>query len=73
MNKRKHLEAHADAVRDIELTEAAINILERVATTEAQRVILILKHGQGKVLARIDRAAEKLDAPYPKVTEPCSI
>lgn len=60
--KRKHLRDYSDAHRDIELTEAAIGILEKV--TGAQRVIATLKKSQHKHLYRLDAAAEKLGAPY---------
>lgn len=60
--KRKHLNDYSAAHRDIELTEAAIEILEKV--TGAQRVIATLKKSQHKHLAKLDAAAEKLGAPY---------
>lgn len=59
---RKHLAEHARASKDIELTEAAINILERVKGCEG--VITTLKKKQQIQLRRIDAAAAKLGAPY---------
>lgn len=60
--KRKHLNDYSAAHRDIELTEAAINLLEKV--TGAQRMVAMLKKSQHKHLAKLDAAAEKLGAPY---------
>ena len=60
--KRKHLNDYSTSHRDIELTEAAINLLEKV--TGAQRVIATLKKSQHRHLSRLDAAAEKLGAPY---------
>ncbi len=60
--KRKHLNDYSAACRDIELTEAAIGILERV--TGANGVVATLKKKQQVQLRRIDAAAEKLGAPY---------
>ena len=60
--KRKHLDDHARASKDIELTEAAILILERVSGCNG--VIEILKKKQQGQLRKIDAAAEKLGAPY---------
>ena len=59
---RKHLSAYSAAHRDIELTEAAINLLEKVSN--AQTVISALKKKQHAHLRRLDAAAEKLGAPY---------
>lgn len=61
---RKHLRDYTAAHRDIELTGAAIEILEKVSGT--QRVIATLQKMQGKHLVRLDAAAGKLGAPYPK-------
>lgn len=60
--KRKHLNDYSVAHRDLELTEAAISLLENVTGT--QRVIAALKKSQRKHLDRLDAAAEKLGAPY---------
>jgi predicted ArsR family transcriptional regulator len=60
--RRKHLNSYTAAYRDIELTEAAIELLEKVTGT--QRVIATLKKSQRRHLARLDAAAEKLGAPY---------
>lgn len=60
--KRKHLLEYTDACRDIELTEAAIQLLERVSNTAS--VVSTLKRRQHTHLRRIDAAAAKLGAPY---------
>ena len=57
--QREHLDQHTRAVRDIELTEAAINILESVSGAEAQRCIKRLKTEQQRQLRRIDAAASQ--------------
>jgi hypothetical protein len=54
-----------DAARTMELAEAAINILERLSTSEASAAIRALKRGQQKQLRLLDAAAAKLGAPYP--------
>jgi hypothetical protein len=59
---RKYLADHARASKDIELTEAAISILERVSGCNG--VIETLKKKQQAQLRKIDAAAEKLGAPY---------
>jgi len=60
--KRKHLNDHSRASKEIELTEMAILILERV--TGCYGVIATLKKKQHAQLRRIDAASEKLGAPY---------
>jgi hypothetical protein len=60
--RRKHLNDYSRAHRDIELTEAAINLLERVSN--AQTAVRALKKKQHAHLRRLDAAAEKLGAPY---------
>lgn len=60
--KRKHLNDYSHAHRDIELTEAAILLLEKVSN--AQTVVKALKKKQIMHLRRIDAAAAKLGAPY---------
>ena len=60
--RRKYLNDYSSAHRDIELTEAAIGILERV--TGAQRVIAMLKKSQQRHLSKLDAASVKLGAPY---------
>jgi hypothetical protein len=63
--RRKILNDFAAATRDIELTEAAINILERVHDSRAVRSsINALKREQQAHLRRLDAAAAKLGAPY---------
>lgn len=60
--QRKHLNDYKAANRDLELTEAAIKILERVST--AGSVVATLKRKQQIHLRRLDAAAAKLGAPY---------
>lgn len=60
--KRKHLDNYSHARRDIELTKAAIHLLEQVSN--AQTVVKTLKRKQHAHLRRLDAAAEKLGAPY---------
>lgn len=59
---RKHLKDYGHAMQQIELTETAINILERVRG--AQPVIAKLKKLQQSQLNDIDSAAEMLGIPY---------
>jgi len=63
---RKHLEDYTDAARDIELAEVAIDVLEKMSGATAQRLIKTLKYLQQRALTRLDAAAAKLGAPYPK-------
>lgn len=60
--QRKHLREYSAAYRDIELTEAAIQILEHVSN--AASVVATLKRRQHTHLRRLDAAAIKLGAPY---------
>ena len=62
--KRKHLEAYTWAARNIELTGAAIVILEGVDGNEARTAIRVLMRSQQRHLKRLDAAAAKLGAPY---------
>lgn len=64
--QRKYLNQYTAAARNIELTAVAIEVLEQVGTNEAQRAIKILKSSQGAELKKLDAAAGKLGAPYPK-------
>lgn len=59
---RQHLDEHQRAQRDIELTEVAINILERTSNSSA--VIRTLRKKQYSYLKKLDAAAAKLGAPY---------
>ena len=61
---RDYLRDHSKAIRDIELTEAAILILDSV--TAMQSVVGTLKRKQQVQLRRIDRAAALLGAPNKK-------
>lgn len=67
--KRKYLNQYAESLKDIELSQAAIDILERV--TGSQGVIRVLKKRQQKHLVNLDLAAEKLGAPYGGITGRC--
>lgn len=63
--QRDHLLEHTQAVRDLELTEAAITILERVSGAYARRCIKSLQASQQRALDRLDSSAAKLGAPHP--------
>jgi len=65
--QRKHLDDYSSAHTDLDLTDAAINLLERVNGTA--RIVSLLKKSQQKHLAKLDAAAEKLGAPYPAPAE----
>ena len=60
--RRKFLQDYSAAHRDIELSEAAIKLLEGVS--DAGKVIATLKRKQQSHLRRLDSAASKLGAPY---------
>ena len=60
--QREYLREYSEAHRDIELTEAAIGILESVSNCWS--VVKILKRRQQTHLRRLDSAAAKLGAPY---------
>jgi hypothetical protein len=63
--RRKHLNDYSAANRDIELTEQAIYMIERVSESrQASAAISLLKREQQRNLRRLDKAAEKLGAPY---------
>ena len=59
--RSKYLNDYSKAHRDIQLTDAAIEILEKV--TDSHRIIAALKKSQHKHLSRLDAAAEKLRVP----------
>jgi hypothetical protein len=59
---RKYLRDYSAAHRDLQLTDAAIEILERV--NNAQSIIAALKRKQQVHLRRMDSAAEKIGAPW---------
>jgi hypothetical protein len=64
--QRKHLDDYSRALRDIEHTGIAITIIERVSLSRsASAAIGFLKREQRRNIRRLDRAAEKLGAPYP--------
>jgi flagellin-specific chaperone FliS len=63
--RRKILLIYAAAVRDLELAEAAIRIIEGMNLhSRTSRCIDLLKKQQQISLKRLDAAAEKLGAPY---------
>lgn len=61
---RQLLNEYGKAKRDIELTEAAAGILESVTGMSA--TVRALRRRQHSQLARIDKYAELLGAPYPR-------
>lgn len=63
--QRKHLEDYTDAAREIELSGAAVSVLEGMRSAEAQRAIKLMHTVQQRRLKHLDAAAEKLGAPYP--------
>ncbi len=65
---RRHLNDFQDAARQIELAQVAIDVMEKMNTRAATAAIRILKRGQQPLLKRLDAAAAKLGAPYPKAT-----
>lgn len=62
---RDHLVEHDQAVRQIELVEVAIRILENLHGPRVDRATKILRQDQQESLKLIDATAEKLGAPYP--------
>ena len=62
--RRKHLNAYTMATRNIELSEVAIAVLDRVNTNSSRRAIAILSRGQQQQLKLLDASAEMLGAPY---------
>lgn len=63
---RDHLNDYTHALRQIELAGAAIAVLETMNTDEASQAVKLLNSGQKKLIRRMDAAAAKLGAPYPK-------
>lgn len=61
---RKHLIEFQHAAREIELAGVCIDVLEGLRDPVGERCIKALKSSQGRQLKRLDRAAEKLGAPY---------
>jgi uncharacterized protein with PIN domain len=62
---RQILQDHDKAVTQIELTEAAIKILERMEGPRVARAVKLLKQDQQFMLKQIDATAAQLGAPYP--------
>jgi acyl CoA:acetate/3-ketoacid CoA transferase alpha subunit len=62
--RRKYLIEHNDAARQIELSGAAIAILEMMNTRVATKAIQALKRDSQRHLKRLDSSAAKLGAPY---------
>lgn len=69
-SKRAILLEYQEEVRNLELSEAAINLLEQVQGRAAQRCIETLKRDQCRMVRRLDAAAGKLGAPYPTLEAP---
>jgi hypothetical protein len=63
--QRKHLTEYTDAARQIELAGVCINVLEAMRGDIAVRCINALKAEQQRALKKLDKAAERLGAPYP--------
>lgn len=65
--RRKHLNDYSDAAREIEVAGIAVDVLEKLRFTPAvDRCIKLLQAGQQRQLKKLDAAATKLGAPYPK-------
>jgi hypothetical protein len=62
--QRDWLNEYGKAVRDIEVSEAAITMLEACSHRAARVAAAALKTGQQVCLRRLDAAAAKLGAPY---------
>lgn len=62
--KRRHLKDFEEAARQIELAGVCIDVLETMHGVAPQRCVKALKAEQQKQLLRLDKAAEKLGAPY---------
>ena len=61
---RKNLNDYSEAYRSVQLTGAAIDILESTHTRAAAAAIKRLKGDQHRLLKLMDAAAKKLGAPY---------
>lgn len=64
-DRRDWLNRYTTTARDMELTDAAIDLLERVSGHAAQQCIQKLKASQLRHLTKLDYAAARLGAPYP--------
>jgi len=62
--RRKHLRDFQDAAREIELGGVCIGILEAMRDPVGQRCIKALNASAQRQLTKLDKAAEKLGAPY---------
>lgn len=60
--KRRHLNEYSNALRDIELTQLAIDLMERVGNSAT--IVEALKKKRHAHLRKMDSAAAKLGAPY---------
>jgi len=67
---RDHLEAFQQAARDLWISGEAVNLLEGMNGTSAQKTaqkcIRLLQQQQQRDLVLMDKAAELLGAPYPR-------
>lgn len=61
---RAHLNDYTYAMREIELAEVAVKILEALNSIESRRAIKMLLKLQQRQVKRLDAAAAKLGAPY---------
>ena len=62
--QRQWLMEYTKAARNLELNEAAINLIEGLGTRESGAAVKVLKRGQQRQLKLLDAAAAKLGAPY---------
>jgi hypothetical protein len=63
--RRNVLLDYTHECRQMDLSGAAVDILETMNTPEASAAVRALKRGQQRLLKRIDKAAAKLGCPYP--------
>jgi len=60
--RRRHLNDYTRAHTDIELTQLAIDMMERVGNSRT--ILNALKKKRSACLRKMDDAAEKMGAPY---------
>lgn len=67
--RRALLNRHTELVRDIELSEVAIKVLESMGTSRTTTsCIAKLRKMQRLLVPAMDKVAAKLGAPYPSIT-----
>ena len=64
---RQHLEDYTYVLRSMEIQQVAIDLLDHLGTAGSMRAVAILKRDQQVQLRKLDAAAARLGAPYPKV------